>query len=395
MISQHFYPEIGSAGNRMKNLYQLWIEEGYEVDVLTIDPSYPNNNLYSNTTFWDHEDLNNEKDNIKRVTISKRKHSKNMFKRLMFFIEVTFKMLFEIITSRDKYDHIYVSSPPIFIALVGLLAKYRMRSRLVLEVRDLWPESLKGVNVFNIKGITWLFSMIEKTLYRRSDVIVVNSIGFITYIQKKASIPLEKIYYIPNAARKYEMVQEVNKDNEFKVIYTGNVGLAQNVSFLKEIAKKLNRSKIPFTIIGYGVKLKEFQEFTAENDLYYVSFINPLTRKQCLEEIQKHKVGIVSLNNKNVFDTVLPGKVIDYMTCNVPIVGSVSGYTKDLIINKDVGYVSETRSVDEVVDYIKYLEANPKTHAKMASNCANYIKNDFLWEKNIKVFEDIFNVKNG
>lgn len=390
IVSTHFYPEIGSAGNRMKNIYQLWIEEGYEVDVLTIDPSYPNNNLYSKTAFWDNEDLNKEKDNIKRVSISKRKHSKNMFKRLMFFVEVSYKMLYEIIKNRKKYDFIYTSSPPIFTALVGLIAKYRMRSELVLEIRDLWPESLKGVNVFNIKGITWFFSMLEKVLYKKSDVIVVNSIGFINYIQKKASIPIEKIHYIPNAARQYEMVQEINEDECFKVIYTGNVGLAQNIKFLKKISKKLNQNRIPFTIIGYGVKIDELKNYTSEKDMKYITFINPLTRKQCLEEIKKHKVGIVSLNNKDVFDTVLPGKVIDYMTCNVPIVGSVSGYTKDLIEENKVGYVSEGRRVDEVVDYIKYLYKNPKTQQKMARNCASYIESDFLWEKNIKVFDEIF-----
>lgn len=41
IITQNFYPEIGSAGNRMKNIYLLLQDKGFDVDVLTTDPTYP------------------------------------------------------------------------------------------------------------------------------------------------------------------------------------------------------------------------------------------------------------------------------------------------------------------------------------------------------------------
>lgn len=394
ILTQHFYPEIGSAGNRMKNLYQLLVKEGHDVDVVTVNPSYPNAKLYEDCTFWDDDELNNSNENVTRLGPLKQSHSRSMIKRLIFFITISLRMILHINKLKKDYDYIYVSSPPIFVPMVGLIAKYILKSKLVLEIRDLWPESLKGVKVFDYKFIISIFSWIEKKLYKKSDVIVVNSMGFIDHIRKVSNIPEDKLFYLPNAARASEINSELSDDNtrEFKVIYTGNVGLAQDVNFLKECAKKLMQGNIGFTIIGYGVKIEELKKYVEKEKLTNVLFVNPLTRKQCLIKMKQHDVGIVSLNDKEVFDTVLPGKLIDYMTCNIPIVGSVSGYSKDVILNNKIGFVSEERNVDEIFKYILYLKENPKTHKEMVRNCECSIRKEFLWEENIKLFEKIFKV---
>jgi len=389
IISQHFYPEIGSAGNRMKNLYQLLESEGYKFDVLTIDPSYPNKNLYKNDIFWDDMEFNNEPENVLRIKTKTRKYSKSMLKRLMLYWEVSTKFLFEVIKRKRQYDYIYVTSPPIFIALVGLVAKHRYKAKLILEIRDLWPESLKGVKVFNSRFILSTFGMFEKVLYKKAEKVIVNSKGFINYIEKKEPSTKGKIYYIPNAARKYEVsLTEKNKD-DFKVIYTGNVGLAQDAGFLEQLAIKLNENKIKFTIIGYGVKFNDFKEFIHNRKLEYVSFVNPLTRKLCLREIEEHNVGIVTLNNSDVFDTVLPGKVVDYLTCGLPIIGSVSGNTKHLIETHQVGHVSKERDVNEIIEYIIKIKESPYLQREFSTNCNKLIHEQFLWEKNFRIFKEI------
>ena len=93
LITQNFYPEIGSAGNRMKNIFQLLQQEEYDVKVLTTEPSYPNKNIYSDEQFWDDRQMN-ENQNVHRISVRNRKYSINMFNRLIYYIEVATKMLF-------------------------------------------------------------------------------------------------------------------------------------------------------------------------------------------------------------------------------------------------------------------------------------------------------------
>nr|WP_233711536.1 glycosyltransferase family 4 protein [Lederbergia citrisecunda] len=391
IISQHFYPEIGSAGNRIKNIYQLLTHKGYDVSVMTTDPSYPNKKIYEDNMFWDDITIENDSPKITRIHVSNRKYSRSLINRLFFFIEVAIKLIFKIVKDKHKYDFIYVTSPPIFIGIVGLIAKKKMNTKLILEIRDLWPESLRGVGVFNNRMILKFFGWVEKVMYKNADYIIVNSSGFIDFISEKAHLPPGKIHYIPNSAREYEIKSTSVSNEEYRVIYTGNIGLAQDVEFLKDLARKLDQNNFNLTVIGYGIKRKELKEFIQTEKLENVTLKSPLTRKDCLEVIRQHHVGIVSLNDKQVFDTVLPGKVIDYMTCKIPIVASVSGYSKTLIEENHVGFVSENREVDEIYKYIKYIFENPKERITMSRNCESCIRDNFLWEKNINSLEAILN----
>ncbi|MBS4223373.1 glycosyltransferase family 4 protein [Lederbergia citrea] len=387
IISQHFYPEIGSGGNRIKNIYHLLVNKGYDVSIITTEPSYPNKKIYEDEAFWDDPFMTNDSPKISRIQVANRKYSRSLINRLFFFLEVAFKLLIKVLQEKQKYDIVFVTSPPIFIGMVGLVARLKFKSKFILDIRDLWPESLRGVGVFNNSFILKTFSLVEKILYKKADRIIVNSIGFINYISEKASVPMENIQYIPNSAREYEIDMDDKPESDFKVIYTGNIGLAQDIEFLKKIAKKLNENKIKLTIIGYGIKSRELKDYIQTEKMKNVSLQSPLTRKKCLEEIRGHHIGIVSLNSKKVFDTVLPGKVVDYMTCKIPIVASVSGYSKKVIEENNVGLVSGKRDVNEIYNYIKYLYDHPLERTTMSRNSERCIRENFLWEKNIKLLE--------
>ena len=393
IISQNFYPEIGSAGNRIKNIFQLLKHEGYEVTVLTTDPSYPNKNLYSDPKFWNDDSLN-EINDVHRIKVRNKKYSFSILNRLLYYIEVAIKMLFFVLFDKNKYNIIFVTTPPIFIGFVGLFAKLRYNAKMILDVRDLWPESLKGVGVFNYKFIIMFFSLCETFLYKKASHIIVNSIGFIDYISNKSMIDRKKIKFMPNSARVGEVaIEKEESHSQFKVIYTGNIGLAQDVDFLKELSIKLNEQKVKLSIVGYGLKKSELIQFAKSNKLENVSFLSPTTRAECLRINTQHDIGLISLNNKEVFDTVLPGKLIDYMISGLPVVASVSGYSKQLIEKYGTGYVSETRDTDEMIKYILYLKNNPEIREQLKVECLKLINSHFLWEKNIQVLLNMLDVE--
>ncbi|MEI2341764.1 glycosyltransferase family 4 protein [Priestia megaterium] len=392
VMSQHFYPEIGSVGNRMKNIYKLLKQRGYDVTMLTTEPTYPTRSLYDDPKFWD-DSFINEADDVVRVHVKNRKYSRSIFNRLMYYLEIAYRMILFILKDRQKYDVIVVTSPPIFTAIVALFAKARYRTRMILDIRDLWPESLKGVGVFNYRLILWLFTKVEKLLYTKADSIIVNSQGFIKFITEQHGIPRRKISFMPNAACSDEIALKASGQGEFKVIYAGNIGLAQDVTILMELAKQLKKHDIQLTIMGYGFKKQEFMAYKEEHKLTNVNFMKPSTRRECLELISTHHIGIVTLNGQEVFETVLPGKVVDYMTCSIPIVGVVSGYAKQIIETTQSGVVIQSHDAKELLAQILYLQENPVLRAQMAKNSREYVKEHFFWEKNISVLTDLIEEK--
>ncbi|WP_244151589.1 glycosyltransferase family 4 protein [Halobacillus dabanensis] len=382
IITQNFYPEIGSAGNRMKNIYLMLKESGYDVEVITTDPTYPNRNFYEDSSFWDHEELNTTPD-ITRVKIRNRKYSRSFSNRLIYYLEMASKMVKTVLKRSRNYDYVYTTSPPIFVAVVGLVAKFKFRAKLVLEIRDLWPDSLKGVGVFNNPFIIRLFRRIEKLLYKKADEIVVNSRGFISHIEGQQETAAGKVTYVPNAARLHEVATDTQSQGQFKAIYAGNLGLAQDNEMLLLLAEELNKRHVDLTIMGYGYHSQHLKTEIDARCLQNVKFVQPVTRAECFEIIASHQVGIVTLVDKEVFKTVLPGKIIDYMTCGVPVVGSVDGFAKEVIEEKDAGFVSQTKDADNLIAYVDRLLNDTLLQRRMSNNAQQYVKENFLWEKNI------------
>jgi glycosyltransferase involved in cell wall biosynthesis len=390
IISQHFYPEIGSHANRMKHLYMQLKKENYDVTIFTSEPTYPNKKIYEDETFWDEDILNCENDNIVRIRINNRKYSNRILNRLFYYLEVALKFLLLIFNDKKKYDYLFVTSPPIFTGFVGLIAKYKYKSNFILDIRDLWPESLKGVGVFNNPIILSFFGVLEKILYRKSDKIVINSLGFQEYIMKKAGIDKSKIIFLPNSSTEEEIAStNGNENGEKKIIYAGNLGLAQDTELINNLVPLLNRNRIKMTIIGYGVNKNRL--FNSIKEYKNVTIINPMTRKKVFKIIAEHDIGLVTLKDKDVFKTVLPGKIIDYMTCGVPIVGIIDGYAKEIVEKESVGIALSTHDPEQILSHIETLLENDKLRKKMSEKAQQVIFKNFNWETNIKKLVEYMN----
>ncbi|WP_159461967.1 glycosyltransferase family 4 protein [Salirhabdus sp. Marseille-P4669] len=392
IITQNFYPVIGSAGNRMKNIFELLSEKNIDTHVLTTEPAYPNKNLYKQRIFWDEENLNNN-EKIMRLPIKTKKYENSMLGRLKFYGEIALsftKKIFKL--KKEKYDYILVSSPPIFIVLSAFIAKKLYKTKLILEVRDLWPDSLTGVRKFNNKFVLKIFKFLEKKMYNNADAIIINSLGFKAHILSKLKDKEKTILFLPNGARAKEIDNIIKKeDDHFQVVYAGNLGLAQDTEKLQELAKKLNNHDIHFEIIGYGARATEFKEFIEKNNLKYVKLNNPMTRKETLKVISQSNCAVALLNDEEVFSTVLPGKVIDYITCKTPVIAAVKGQAANLITQNKVGYVFENEEIGRIVDKIIYLKENIEIRKQLEENCGELINAHFLWEKNIEKIMPLLN----
>ncbi|MGJ9383977.1 glycosyltransferase family 4 protein [Salipaludibacillus sp. CF4.18] len=388
MVTQNFYPVIGSAGNRMKNLYKLLNTKEVETEVLTIEPSYPNKNLYHDEKFWDDEEINAEEEKetskIKRVSIKNRRFTSRFLSRLFFYVEMMIKYSFKLVTLRKKqHDYIYVSTPPIFIVFSVLMTHAFSKSKIILEVRDLWPDSLVGVKKFDHPIILTFFRYFEKKMYNKADIIIVNSPGFIGHITEKLNRKDKEIIYIPNGPREDELIDKSASTDRFNVVYTGNLGLAQDIDRLKLLALELDAHQIDFEVVGYGVHEKDFRQYIDDHSLKHVKLRNATTRKESLAMIRRCDIAVAFLNDEEVFSTVLPGKIIDYMTVSTPIIAGVAGVSAEMITKNHVGIVYNHVEINKMVDKILELQENREELCTMQKNCRKVINENFLWENNI------------
>ncbi|KAA1042634.1 glycosyltransferase family 4 protein [Macrococcus equipercicus] len=388
LVTQNFYPEIGSGANRFRNLYNH-LSKTNDVAVLTTHPAYPNERMYQNMKFW-YDDAINQSTDIKRLNMRTSKQHKSVAMRLLYYFELGYKVRNSIKHLQDDYDILYVTSPNIFMPWAAFFGQKHTTKR-VLEVRDLWPDSLVGID--KLKSFKFIFpvlKLLEKRMYRQSDVIIINNEGFRKHINRLA--PKVKQYYFPNAFNQDE-IQFTDVAEDFKVIYTGNIGFAQSYDQLLEVARGLEERRIHFNAVVYGMNAHQFIHYIEEHDFKYVKAYPEKSRQECLDMIKTHNIQLSLLKETETFMNVLPGKIIDGIGCGVPVVTNLGGYANELINDNQVGYAKEKATTEEVLKAIEEIKNDRMLERNMRENARELVYKEFLWDKNIIELEKVLSAE--
>jgi hypothetical protein len=94
-------------------------------------------------------------------------------------------------------DLVVSTSPQFFCGMGGYFVSRFKRRPWVLEIRDLWPESIIAVGAITNRRVIRMLEGIESFLYRKADHIVSLTNAFKRHIMTRG-IPSEKISIITN-----------------------------------------------------------------------------------------------------------------------------------------------------------------------------------------------------
>lgn len=295
----------------------------------------------------------------------------------------------------QKEDTVIVSSLSILTFLSGVYLKRKYEVKLIVEVRDIWPQTLiefKNLNKNN--PLVLLLSAIEKKAYKEADVIVGSMGNLGKHIKLVASGNEHKFQYIPmgldTSVLSEKEIKENRNDDFFIVGYAGTIGRANKIDLILEAAKILkNKAKIKFEILGEGV----FKDF-------YIKKYNQLKNVEFLSKVEKSKVGKF-LNKCDILlnpweDNTLyqfgvsPNKWIDYMYAAKPIIVPFNGY-KNIINEAKCGEFIETDKPQLLADTIlKYYKTPKKERERIGMNGRDYLEKkltyNILSDKYIELF---------
>ncbi|MBS4536516.1 glycosyltransferase family 4 protein [Clostridium sp. D2Q-14] len=392
LITQHFPPEIGAASNRMNNFAYYLNRKDIELTVLTNEPSYPKKELYKDNT-WGKEDNGLNDIKILRVSNPFKDYSKNKIKRVGLYLNFMLKGILNVLRNKERFDAIIVTSPPIFAAVIGVILKKKYKSKLILDVRDLWPDSVKDLNIFKNEIILKPAYFFEKIMYKHGDKIIINSKGFIKPLKGKG-IKDDKIVYIPNGIRKkdFTMNQKVfdKKHDMIEIIYAGTIGYAQGIDSIVEIANNLREyENISFKVIGTGVDFEKIKSLISDYNLNNIELMGVLSKECVFEELLKSDIGFIHLRDLKVFETVIPSKIFEYMLARLPIIAGVKGYISQMILDNHIGLLSNPYDAHDMSRNILELVNNASLRKEISDNQLSLLRSEFIWDENIERLIDL------
>ena len=278
-----------------------------------------------------------------------------------------------------------------FQSITCLLLSFLKRKPFIFEVRDLWIDFARQLGVVKSPFLYYPCKFIERMLYKYSTRVMVNSPGFIPYISK--IIPKNKIKLIPNGVIttdfqhiEQKIVEKLKTthitNNKFHVMYTGNLGIANDIETILDAAELLqNESQIHFSFIGGGMLVSKFKKIVKEKCLNNVSFLPSLPKTEMPALLSLSSVCLATLKNIPLFATVYPNKVFDYMAAGKPTILAIDGAIKDVIEKSGGGKVVKPGNShnlkDAILDYYNE-QVLIKSHGK---NAQTYVKKYFDREK--------------
>lgn len=398
LIHQYFLEDGAGGGSRWNEMARIWVREGHLVTVIAGDVHYMSGEQGDNggRRFSVHEN----KDGVRviRCRLSGRNH-RGFRGRFWSYISFAWMALSAGLRFAElKYDCIIVTSPPLLVGIPGILLSKWKRIPLVLEIRDLWPESAIETGVLTNKWLIGTAYRFEKYLYRKARLINVLTPAFRERLIRDKNVGSRKIVMIPNAADfrwseralhsgpACELRTKLGLDGKFVIIYVGAHGLANDLMQLLEAATLLRSTDVHFLLIGDGMQKKMLMNEAANRQLVNVSFQAPVPKEQIFEYIMVADAGVAVLRKAEIFKTVYSNKAFDYFSCKKPVLMAIDGVSRDLIERAEAGMFAEPGDPDELAEKIRIYRSDRALLLKHGENGYRFVRAHFDREQLAKEF---------
>lgn len=241
-FSHYYSPEGNAPATRVSALAERWAAAGHEVTVVTCAPNVPNGVVY--------EGYRNRKtvEMLRGVKVVRVKTyiaaNKGAVKRMLNFVSYFFSALWTALRL-PKPDVAIATSPQIFCGYAGVWYKRLRRVPLVMEVRDIWPESMGAVGASIPRLAYWVLERIERAMYGACARLVTVGEGYRVRLVEKG-VPENKVSIVMNGTdlsvykpgpKNEELLGKYGLTGKFVVSYIGTVGMACGLEVVQEAAE--------------------------------------------------------------------------------------------------------------------------------------------------------------
>jgi len=374
IVTQYFWPEYF----RVNDLAIDLSKKNFEVDILTGYPNYPKGEIF--------EDFKKNKKkfskigniNIYRVPIIPRKSGNKAWLILNYLSFVCMGIFYgSFLLRKKKYDNVITyATSPIIVSLISIFFCKLKNSKHIIWVLDLWPDVLNDLNIIKKDSILFnIFIKLVKYIYKKSDIILCQSITFIKEIKNLDQNLSKKLTFFPAWP---EDVSDNNQLENFSIydhsyrniLFAGNIGESQNFDLVLKVMINLKDQNVRLYILGEG---RNYEWLLHSKMKYKLDNVILLGLKR-FDEIQQYfkyaDFLLISLQYKKTFNSTIPGKFQTYLKYKKPILGFIGGEVNQMINKYKIGKAfNNTENIfffDEVKEYImKKSEINYSNFDKL------------------------------
>ena len=395
---------MGAPAARAAELAHHWAQSGHDVSVLTGFPNHPTGVVPEE---WQAR--------LRRLTyretvdgvsvfrtwlwpLPNRKAHERMRNYASFCVSAALRGL-----TIPRPDVIIATSPQLLVGLSGWWLAFARQVPFVFEVRDLWPESLAAVGAGSEGSLLHhALGAIAGFLYQRSNRIVVVTPAFKEHLIRHWRVPEEKIAVVENGVETslfapqpsqadQSLRKQLGAEGKFLASYIGTLGNAHGLETLLDAAAQWQKPNpdVLFLLIGEGAEKERLKAQAQSRGLANIRFLDQQPREKIPALISASDACLVLLKKTDVFKTVIPTKMLEFMSCARPVIVGVDGQARQIVEAADAGIVIEPENAEALIHAIDQLAVNPELGAKLGQNGREHILQHFSRDRTAEKYVQI------
>ncbi|MFA0623173.1 glycosyltransferase family 4 protein [Vibrio breoganii] len=394
LITQWFDPEPTFKGLLFA---QALRDKGHEVEVLTGFPNYPGGNVYSGYSLKLYQ-----KEIMDGIVVHRAplypSHDGAAIKRIGNYISFAVGSFIVGLIKTRNIDVIYSYHPPLTTSLSALLLGAFKRVPTVVDIQDLWPDTLSATGMINNQKVLKVVGKVCDFVYKKAAKVVVLSPGFKQRIVKRG-VSEEKVEVIYNwcnepAIENFSSSKVTLPNNgNLNLLFAGNLGFAQGLPSIIEAAEILqnNNVKVNVVLLGDGVAKYDAIAQAENKGLENVFFLPRVSMQEVGGLLSTADMLLVHLNDNELFRITVPSRTQANLAVGKSIVMGVAGDAADLVLKAGAGVVCEPNSPESLsLAITKLANKNSMEREKMGDAGKTYYYQHLSLDKGVDKFIQIF-----
>lgn len=277
------------------------------------------------------------------------------------------------------FDAVVCTTPPLLLTSSAVKVAKRKRAHLVLDVRDIWPDVAYEMGSFVPGGLYGrFFERVARKAYTAADLVVSVSPGKVEKL--KGRVPSGRVVLVPNGIDEVflgneedsALVKRLNLDEGPICVYVGNIGLAQGLGTLLDIAK--TRPGVRFLLFGDGADRAGLEARADVEDIGNVEFCGKVDGRGVYTVLRHAAVSYVPLVSSRLRDSV-PTKMYEAIACGCPVLLAAEGDAADLLDGCGLGTHAAPENPAALLAAFDRLMECPFSDAERAAASAWVVEN--------------------
>jgi glycosyltransferase involved in cell wall biosynthesis len=400
-LTHYFPPEVNAPASRTFENAKRWVKARHKVTVITCVPNHPRGITYPGykNRLYQWEEIGGIR--VLRV-FTYLSPNEGFIKRTANYVSY---MISAILLSPlvRGVDIVVSTSPQFFCGMAGYFVSRLKRRKWVLEIRDLWPESIVTVGAIKQRKVIGFLEGLERFLYRHANRIISLTRAFKDHIMKKG-VPEERISIITNGAdlemykplpRHNAVSAEFGLDDKFVASYIGTHGMAHALGTVLKAGKVLeNEKRILFVLVGDGAEREALLKEKERMELDNVLMLPQQPKEKMPGFLAASDVSMILLKKDDLFKTVIPSKMFEAMAMERPLVIGVDGESRKIVEDGQCGIYVEPENHEALAFAVVKLFHDRELLKTMGENGKRYVENNYsremLAEKYLNTLLDVY-----